>query len=608
VQPLADAPLPPLAHPNARRLARRAAVSRPAARQLAVLAGLVAAGLAATWPRATYLMTGQVPDRSDEGTYIWDFWWVAHQVTHLGNPWFTRDMAAPVGAPLGFHVLMPLAGLLMTPVTLAVGAVFAFNLMCVIMPGLLSYAMYRAARLWVPSQPAAITAGALFGLSANLAWRSMYHLNIAAGVVFIPVALEAAVRLRREPSRRQALVLGLVLGTWELVDQEMTILVVILTALVLVPWLVCRPSAAKLAAAALAGLAGLLLAGPQLAAMAGQLRAGDATLTSGRLVLSYLHYAVGLPQVFGPSPRVAAFGLKSLGAVFYSGKTGEGLSTFGLVLTAMAVLGLAVSWRRRSSWLLMLGWLGCAALALGPALWIGSREYVPFAGLMDGRAVSMIMPYTWFVRIPGLGDFREACRFTLLGMVPAAVLAGIAVDWLRRRAAPLLVVVLALAVLEAGWTGDLSVSPASQQVPAVSARLPALDGPIAADHSNSVVVDVPYGLWGGLGLYGAWLRPQALALATADGHPRGEAYLASVPLPTSTGIKEHPFYARLVDTQRGKRTSAAELAAARADARRIGIGWVVVWQWTAPVVWYLTHTGFRFDYTAYGVSVYRRSG
>jgi len=204
VQPLADAPLPPLAHPNARRLARRAAVSRPAARQLAVLAGLVAAGLAATWPRATYLMTGQVPDRSDEGTYIWDFWWVAHQVTHLGNPWFTRDMAAPVGAPLGFHVLMPLAGLLMTPVTLAVGAVFAFNLMCVIMPGLLSYAMYRAARLWVPSQPAAITAGALFGLSANLAWRSMYHLNIAAGVVFIPVALEAAVRLRREPSRRQA--------------------------------------------------------------------------------------------------------------------------------------------------------------------------------------------------------------------------------------------------------------------------------------------------------------------------------------------------------------------------------------------------------------------
>jgi hypothetical protein len=35
---------------------------------------------------------------------------------------------------------------------------------------------------------------------------------------------------------------------------------------------------------------------------------------------------------------------------------------------------------------------------------------------------------------------------------------------------------------------------------------------------------------------------------------------------------------------------------------------VVVWQWTAPVVWYLTHTGFRFDYTAYGVSVYRRSG
>ena len=122
MQPLADAPLPPLAHPNARRLARRAAVSRPAARQLAVLAGLVAAGLAATWPRATYLMTGQVPDRSDEGTYIWDLWWMAHQVTHLSNPWYTRAIAAPVGTYLGFHALMPVLGLVMMPVTLAFGA------------------------------------------------------------------------------------------------------------------------------------------------------------------------------------------------------------------------------------------------------------------------------------------------------------------------------------------------------------------------------------------------------------------------------------------------------------------------------------------------------
>ena len=73
----------------------RAVTAHPAARQLAVLAALTAAGVVATWPRATYLATGQVPYRSDEGNYIWDLWWIAHQVMHLGNPWYTRAMAAP---------------------------------------------------------------------------------------------------------------------------------------------------------------------------------------------------------------------------------------------------------------------------------------------------------------------------------------------------------------------------------------------------------------------------------------------------------------------------------------------------------------------------------
>ena len=579
--------------------------ARPVVRQLAVFAGLLTAGVVATWPRATYLATGQVPDRSDEGTYIWDLWWMAHQVTHLSNPWYTRAMAAPVGTYLGFHALMPLLGLLMMPVTLAFGAVFSFNLICLVMPGLLSYAAYRAARLWVPSQLGAIAAGAFFGLSANLAWRSMYHLNIAIGALFIPLTLEAAVRLRRKPGRRQVVILGLVLGMSALCDQEITILVVILTAAVLLPWLVRRPSAAKLAVTAIAGLIALVLASPQLAAMVEQLRAGAAVLSGPWLVHSYVRYAVGLPQLFGPAPRVAAFGMKGLGALYYRGQTGEGLPTFGLVLSAMALLGLLVSWRRRSSWLLALGWLCGAALALGPVLWIGTRQYVPFAEVLHGVRVSRILPYTWFVRIPGMANFREASRFTLLAIVPAAILAGIAVDWIRRRAAPLLVVVLALAVLEAGWTGDVSVTPPRQRAPAAPARLPAVDGPIAADHSGSVVVDVPFGLWGGEGLYGAWQRPQALALATMDGHPRGGAYISKVPRPTTAGIKRHPFYRRLVDTQAGSRNSAAELAAARADARRLGIGWVVVWQQTAPIIRYLTETGFRLDYRADGVWVYR---
>jgi hypothetical protein len=86
-----------------------------------------------------------------------------------------------------------------------------------------------------------------------------------------------------------------------------------------------------------------------------------------------------------------------------------------------------------------------------------------------------------------------------------------------------------------------------------------------------------------------------------------------VPLPTIDGIRRHPFYARLVAVQRQQRSTPAELAAARADARRIGIGWVLVWTWPASrspapaVLSYLRATGFRPAYTADGVLVYRVS-
>jgi hypothetical protein len=50
------------------------------------------------------------------------------------------------------------------------------------------------------------------------------------------------------------------------------------------------------------------------------------------------------------------------------------------------------------------------------------------------------------------------------------------------------------------------------------------------------------------------------------------------------------------------------LAAARADVRRMDIGWVIVWQRSPDVLAYLAKTGFRFDYVADGAWVYRSLG
>jgi len=292
------------------------------------------------------------------------------------------------------------------------------------------------------------------------------------------------------------------------------------------------------------------------------------------------------------------------------GPAGEGMPGFGLLLTLLAVAGLAVSWRRRSAWRLAGLWLGSAALALGVSVYIGWHEYLPLRAVFEGVPVSQLMPYTWLIWIPGLAAFRDAARLALLGLAGAALLAGSAVDWLGQHARPVIIGVAALGILEAGWSG----SPGPGAMPTA---LPALDRPIAADRSGSIVLDIPFGLRGGPPLYGSRLANAPLLIATADGHPRAISYTARESAPTIARIAGHPFFAQLVRAEDGVpvapglspgggQVSAADLAAARFDLRRLDIGWALVWPMASPaVVPYLTATGFRLDYRADGVTVYR---
>jgi hypothetical protein len=155
-----------------------------------------------------------------------------------------------------------------------------------------------------------------------------------------------------------------------------------------------------------------------------------------------------------------------------------------------------------------------------------------------------------------------------------------------------------LAVMEAGWTG----APARGLMPTA---MPALDNPIIADHSGSIVLDIPFGLRGGLPLYGSGIARPAMVLATSDGHPRAISYTSWVPRADTAWFKRHPFYVSLVAVQHGQRVAASRLPAARRDVHGMNIGWVLVWQASPQTIRYLTGTGFVFDYRADGVSVYR---
>jgi hypothetical protein len=114
---------------------------------------------------------------------------------------------------------------------------------------------------------------------------------------------------------------------------------------------------------------------------------------------------------------------------------------------------------------------------------------------------------------------------------------------------------------------------------------------------------------------GAAFNSEAEMQAPADGHPRAIAYISRLPESTLAAVKRHPFYADLLNAQREPRTfylsaltgpgAPAKLDAARLDARRIELGWAIVWSRTAVVLRYLRAVGFRFEYRAGGASVYR---
>jgi hypothetical protein len=586
--------------------------ARPWLREAVIIVAFLAAGVAATWPRAAFL-TGTLPAGDDQAEYVWNMWWMAHQITHLGNPWFTSYLAAPFGDRLGLDTLTPLLGVVMTPVTLLFGPSVSFDLLVIVAPGFAAYAMYRLARLWLPGLVGPLAAGAFFGLSGMVAFQAWAHIHTAAGIVLLPLTVEAAVRLRRGPTIRRGVILGIMPGAAMLIDQEFAVLAVILAALVLLPWLVDHHGRAQLRALAAAAVTALVISLPQLIAMVQQLHGEGGRAPTAT---DYIKYAGQLPSLFAPSPRLAYYGATGLGSVYRAISPGEGLATYGVVLSLLAVLGLAVSWRRRSAWLLALLWLGAAWLALGPTLDINGHQYEPLPIYWRGLKVSLLMPYTWLIHLPGLSSFREAERFALLGLVGAALLAGAAVEWLRQHAKLALIAVVVFGALEAGWPGV----PHPATMPTT---LSIVDRPIAADHSGSVVADVPFGIIGVPTGFGDRPSPLALVLATADGHPRAASYTSWTIPQTLARVQHQPFYYWLVAVRNGTPLTPTAIAKARQNARTLHIGWVLVWQqrWMRelrrpgshyqpnyhyPALYrYLGLVGFHFAYHADGVVVYR---
>lgn len=354
---------------------------------------------------------------TDAGTYVWAFAWFPHALIRGLNPFYTHLLFAPQGINLAHGSLVPIAALLLSPVTAIAGPLFSFNLAMLLSPVLAAWFTFLLCRritgMFLPS----LVGGWLFGFSTYLIAQLTSHLNL---VLVFPVPAIVLLVLRAvdgEVGRvRFALWLALLL-----------LLQVGFSLEVLVTFTLFGGFALGL---------GYALAEPPVR---GALREclvpiGLGYLAALAVASPYLYYALkpgGLPVLTWRSDKFSAdlFAYvipntyTQLGGSSFSSLTSrftayavEGSAYLGIPLIAMMLLGAVAGWGRRGVRVLVLVLVVVLVCSLGGRLNAGGPTDVP-------------LPWALVHGLPGLGLILPG-RMVMYVFLIGALLSAL---WLAQR-------------------------------------------------------------------------------------------------------------------------------------------------------------------------------
>ena len=369
--------------------------------------GLLALGLfGATWAHPVSQVIGDGPDPP---VFIWYLRWVPFALSHGLNPLFTIYLDFPDGINLMWQTSVPLLGLLLAPITLTLGPIFAYNLLMTASMALAAWCAFLAFRRHVGRPWAAALGGLLFGFSPYMLAQSLGHPHV--GVAFIcPLMLiafeEAVVRQRRSPWRLGAGV-GALAAAQLLISEELLLTQVLLACMALVILVSLRPDQLRVRAAyvlKVLGVAAGILAlvavwplwmqffGPQ--AVHGTLATSNVFVTdmAGLLLPTSL-------QAIAPTALTAITDR-------FSGSQYEAGAFVGLPLLALLVFTVVRWWRKPVVQVVSMLALLAAGLSFGVTLHLGGVTTGIPAGLVAlaflavgrtrvGRATPVIFGIAW---------------------------------------------------------------------------------------------------------------------------------------------------------------------------------------------------------------------
>jgi hypothetical protein len=335
-------------------------------------------------------------------------------------------MLYPEGARLYFETLVPLDGALAALPLRLFGPLVAYNLVALAMLAASGLAAWALAATVSGSRAAGAVGGLVYASSPYL----LNHLRVGhlgvVSAVWVPLALLALLRAVRTRRPRWILLSAVALAAAAYTDLQAGLALALLAPLLLVAEGWARPRA--LAGGSLsvhaAGLLALTLAAPLLVGALAEIQA-EVPIAQPR------RYAVmnsaDLLAFVSPQPLHPLWGAVMRGW-YREHALDLGHETVvypGLVVVALATVGLATSTTRRPFWAVAAALL--AALSVGPVIHLGGPE----AGL--ALPFGLPTPYAVLQEMPFVAIGRTPARFMGPAMLALAVLAAAGVVALRER-------------------------------------------------------------------------------------------------------------------------------------------------------------------------------
>lgn len=176
----------------------------------------------------------------DPYLFQWHLAWVEHALTHGTNPLFSKYLAVPNGGEnLMYYTSLPLAGLVLSPITALGGSLLSYNVLMVGSVVVSAWAAYAMCARFVGWRVAALVGGAVYGFSPLMVAQSAGHPQVTMAW-FPPVVVivaDSIARGKRSP-RALGVLFGLAVTAQLLLGTEVLVTSALVAVLCAAVWVV----------------------------------------------------------------------------------------------------------------------------------------------------------------------------------------------------------------------------------------------------------------------------------------------------------------------------------------------------------------------------------